>query len=52
MEDSKKEQEAATEALKLMMQKGDGITPEARPFYMKRFNGWIKDGEPHDQCSH
>jgi hypothetical protein len=32
-----------------MMHKGDAVTwPEARPFYMQRFNGWIKDGEPHD----
>ena len=49
MEEFKIEQEAATEALTLMMRKGDTITwPEARPFYTQRFNGWMKDGEPHD----
>jgi hypothetical protein len=43
------EQKAEIEALKTMMEKGDTITwPEARPFYVQRYNGWIKDGEPHD----
>jgi hypothetical protein len=48
-EDFQKELDAENVALRTMMEKGDAVSwPEARPYYMQRFNGWIKDGHPHD----